>query len=205
MADCPIPLGGYVDAFDADSNIYPSIAALVGQEFWIDDTAAGTGGVPGTRRTGGKRRYRVVINDSTVALLPKLAVRYSTTAGEYGLRVDGYAYRTADKVAGFVDDRVPSAGVPAGNAFLICVEGFHMCKSSAAGSSIDTAGARLVATTTTASTDASNAGRLTLQALASLTEAALANQVQNCVGCAVTGLTSGQTDTDMLVDLNIVH
>lgn len=203
--DLIIRPGQTIDGKDADGNVYPQILELLGKKVEFEDFAAPTGQTPTLRRAGGKRRYLVLLNDTTISLLPKLAVRFSTSAGKYGKYVDGYGYVLAEQLAGIVDDRLPSTGVPAGHVFLACIEGFHLCKTAVAADATNliNVGNKLVAETSAASTSSTTAGRLGLQVLTALTGAFVANPAMNFAGYALTAKTTANTDNDILVKLNI--
>jgi len=186
--------GGTIDTADLPTH-------LEGREFVVNDIdpASSTNGTK-TARTGKKVRLRIVRNSSTIALLPKRLVKYDTSAGALGGRVDGYTTVTADDWAGVVDEFLPSAGVPANDYFYIAVAGPTNCLMPLSNLASDVArGDRLVAITG-ATSQCTTSGRITAQTMA-FTEAVLGNQVQNVIGRALTAKLTSNTGDDILVDL----
>lgn len=144
----------------------------------------------------------IVRNVSGITLAPKQMVTWKT--GYRGRRVDGYARLTAAEVAGVVDDKFSANGVPDGELFHLVVKGPCLVKTSLAGDATNVIadGGKLVAETAAASTG-TTAGRLAPQDLTGAT-ALLADQVQNCIGAAMSANTTAQTDRDLLVDLRLL-
>jgi len=91
---------------------------LLGKEWVFEDVNPTTG----VARTGREVRCKVVRNTSGAALLPKKMVVFSTTAGEYGKNVDGYATTTSQE-AFPVDEYLPTAGVADDDLFYIVMDG----------------------------------------------------------------------------------
>lgn len=179
--------GGTVDATSGDH--------LEGQEYVIkDDAATGRG-----NGTGMPVTLRVVRWTGTFGnCLPKRVVKYSTTAGEWGKKVTGYANASAEDYAGVADDQLPAAGVPLNDLFYIVVKGpTKVCRDFGTGTSF-TVGARVVAMTTAASSGGTTAGRIVNQVLTGATDV-LAGQVQNAVGVCLSAVTTSATTTDPLI------
>jgi hypothetical protein len=174
---------------------------LEGQEWVFEDIDLNAAGSTKKSRTGLQVTCRIVRNVSGIALLPKRAVRYQATAGNYGGRVDGYTTTTAAPFAGVVDEYLPSTGVPANDLFWIVVKGpTLMLPDLAAGANnVINIGDALVALTA-ATSQATTAGRVAPQDLTGAT-APLANQVQNKFGHALTARTTANTTLDVLVNL----
>lgn len=151
----------------------------------------------------------LVRNVSTVALLPGRLVTWK--AGYRGKRVDGFSRLEAQEVAGYVDDHLPSAGVPAGDLFWLIVDGEVLAKTPVAGGEfggIDIAeGAILYALTTTASTGTTG-GRVQAWAgtftATQTTDGTAAKIIANRVGRAMSAKTTANTDASILVDAKIL-
>lgn len=156
-------------------------------------------------RTGRAVTVMLVKNGSGFALLPKRLVTYSTSAGEVGI-VKGYIATTAGRCYP-VDEYLPAAGVPDGSYFYIVVKGPAIVLAPLAGSEFNgdvSIGTNLVGLTA-ATTGATTAGRAAVQNITGSTQAAdytfLVNQIMNVVGKALTARTTGNTNSDILVDV----
>lgn len=192
-----------------DSNNLLGVS-LEGQEKTFEDLDyATTGGsaVPAAR-SARKVVCRLVRNDSGITLYAKQLVNLNAA----GTKVTGLA--TLDSSDAFpVDEFVPSSGVRANDLFWIVVEGPAMCLTPYAGAGfngVDIAvGAKLHSVTSTAGTTAagttSAAGRVTNFVAVAATTAgqftSLINYTQNYLGQALTARTTGNTHTDILVDV----
>lgn len=168
---------------------------LEGMEFVVEDFSPSTGVV----RTGMYRRLRIVRNVSGVALLPKMLVRFDTTAGKVGTRVIGYARTTAAE--GYpVDEYLPTAGCPNNDLCYIVIEGpaTVITQKAAGAPGVIGVNSWVVASTAAASTHSTTAGRVEVQDLTGAT-ALLADQVQNRVGRALSAKTTANTDADLLI------
>jgi hypothetical protein len=179
--------GGTIDATD---NTTLGGVNLEGQEFVVADTIRGTG-LPIT--------LRVVRNSGTLALLPKQLVRFDPAAGKFGVRCDqntvldgGYGYP--------VDELLPAAGVPSNDLFYIVVKGPALCKSPFGAGVTVAIGDNLVALTAAASTS-NDAGKVTELAFALSANTTTETEIINKVGKAMSALTNGQTNTDLLVGI----
>ena len=169
---------------------------------FADHTVAATYG-PKELRSPGDVVCRLVRNASGITLSPKRLVNWK--AGYRLKRVDGYTRTTACEVAGVTDEHFPSSGIPDGEMFWLAVKGHTLVKTSRAASAAETAwsaGARLVALTA-ATSQAVTAGRISPINLTGATEN-LANQILNNIGKAVSAITSGQTDSDCLVEVDLL-
>jgi hypothetical protein len=130
----------------------------------------------------------------------------------YGSEVDGYT--TGDGVApaqdrGYpVDEFLPAAGVPNNDLFYIVVEGPAKCKTplNPFNANINI-GDKVVAASTAAATTGSTAGRVEAVSYINNTAPTATTQRQNVrqevnfIGYAMSAATTGQTDTDILVDV----
>jgi hypothetical protein len=179
----PIALG---DTSDNSNGAYDQ---LLGNEYVFDNP----NGV-------GVNTYKLVENSSLIALAPKRTVVYAS--GEIGKKVDGYVTTLAAVGAGGVDDQLPSTGVPAGYVFYILVKGQGLFSTTLAAD----AGALLPADTTlvaatAVTSQATTAGRVRA-ADHVLTEAALAAQINNSFGRAISAKTTANTGVDILCRVN---
>lgn len=167
---------------------------LEGKEWIFEDKNP----VTGVARTGNYVRCRVVRNTNAAALLPKRIVSFEADGAEYGCRVDGYATTTAAE--GYpLDEYLPTAGLPANDLGYIVVDGpaTVLTDIAAAAGNVVSAGGWVVALTA-ATSGATTAGRAAAQVLTGAT-AALAAQVQNRIGRALSAKTTANTNADMLI------
>jgi hypothetical protein len=152
---------------------------LEGKEFEFEDEFHGT---------GHKVRVRVVRNSGAFNLKPKRLVTFDAAA--YGRRCNGHT--AVDAAYAFpVDERLPAAGVVPNDLFYVVVSGPALCVTPNAGVAI-AAGARLVGLTA-ASTNDADSGKITDAATL------VADEAANKVGRAMSALTVGQTNADVLV------
>lgn len=168
---------------------------LEGKEYVVEDVNPATGVV----RTGRPVRIRLVRNKAPFALLPKRAVKFSLTAGQYGSQVIGYNTLLSEHVV-LVDEYLPAAGVAVDDLFYVVIEGPALGLTALEGdaTNVITVGLKLVALAG-ATSGATSAGRLGPQDLTGAT-AVLGNAVQNAVGRAQTARTTSNTSVDVLVD-----
>lgn len=157
----------------------------------------------GTIRSSNVVEGIVVKNSSGIALLPKYLVAWKTTA--IGQEVIGYAYTTAGKAAGFVDEHVPSTGVANGDIFLLVTKGPCLGYTSAAANAenVITAGDWLHALTAAASTHSTTAGRVyafgNTFTVTQTTDGTAADVCMNKVARALSAKTTAQTNGDVLL------
>lgn len=145
----------------------------------------------------------LVKNESTIELAAKKLCRFSTTAGEYGLEVDGYTTVSAEDHVGVVDDLLTET-VDVNGYFYVVVDGPALClmpETAASAGPVDTTiGARLVAATAAASTQTTDAGAIaTRNATLSATGVNLALWLENVVGRALSVKATTQTGESILV------
>lgn len=153
-----------------------------GREYIVEDTIHGS---------GCHIVLRVVRNMSATAVLAKQTLIPSTVA-EYGhRRVNGVQTVTA-ALSYIADEIMPPAGCPQYDLFYVVMEGPCLVTSPDGGSAI-TIDLPVVAV---------SSGRAQAQDLTGAT-APLGNQIQNRLGRALDGLTSGQTATDFLIYADI--
>lgn len=116
--------------------------------------------------TGMYIRLRVARNDSGIALLPGRAVTFKRVAGLGWYSVGGYCTAPGELTA-IVDERLPPAGVAAGDIFFIVIGGPVLATLPPGGATV-AVGDYLWAATGAASTAGTDSGRLA-DAQASLT------------------------------------
>jgi hypothetical protein len=145
---------------------------------------------------------RVVRNSASHNILPgQLCVFGATRYGDsaptlLGTNVGEISQATAD-YAFPADEFLPPGGVPPGDLFYIVVKGPCLVKTAASGTVALNVGQKVVASTSTATTDG-NAGAVVAQSVSGAT-GPLANQIQNAVGRAMSATTSGNTATPVLI------
>lgn len=174
-------------------------AHLLGNEYVFEDLDYSTS--PPTVRSAKKVRCRLVRNTAAAALLPKRIGRFSTTGGEYGQNVDGYTAVTAQQ--GFpIDEFLPAAGVAVNDIFYVVVEGPAKILTDIAAVDTISVGDPIVALTA-ATSGATTAGRADKADFASAnsTGTAIADQIRNQIGRALSAKTSANTNSDLLVEV----
>lgn len=175
------------------------LSHLEGREFTIPDLdySSSTGNWRSGYTGPDTRIVKIVRNSSGVALLPTLAVQYRS--GYNGRQVIGYSSVNAKKPAGFVDEWLPTAGVPAGDLFYIAVSGLVSYRVSAtAAEAVLVADEYLTTVTAAASTTSTTAGRLTA-AITTGATGPLAAQLLNVIGINVSAATTADTNTSRLM------
>jgi hypothetical protein len=180
-----------------------SIGQSVGLEGYIqefkDEVRTGNGVL--SQRSGQVTKAMLVRNVSGFALLPGRSVAWAT--GYRGRRVNGYTATTAQEVAGYVDDKLPSTGVADDDLFWLLRKGPALIKTPNAGGAgnVFAEGDVLVALTAV-TTGAVTSGRAAVLATAATTNTALA--IVNKIGRVMSAMTTAQTNADMLVDLELM-
>lgn len=150
--------------------------------------------------TGGVNLYRLVLNDSGIALLPKRIARYKS--GSQKKAVDGYVTTKGAKGAGVVDENLPSAGVPDDHYFWLLVKGVGLGTTSLAADATNVLSEDVSLVAATAATSqATTSGRIGAADYV-LTEAALAAQLKHSFGFAVSAKTTANTGVDILCDFD---
>ena len=145
----------------------------------------------------------LVRNNAGIALEPKRLVVWETRFKS----VDGYSSTTAVEVAGVVDPFLPSTGVPNGDIFHLLVDGPVLIKSQLSTLGANVSAGDLLYAITAATSQATTAGRFTAWggtfSLTQTTDGTEANVIRNAIGRAMSALTTGNTNTDTLVDLQL--
>lgn len=168
---------------------------------------------PDSQRRGNKKRLTgrtvkaiCLRNESGLTLLPKRLARLTRTAG-YSLleSVDGYCDALAEKLLVAVDPKLnASNGVADDDIFWGVISGPTLILSPQAGAAFNgdiAVGAALIGATAS-TTGTSVAGRVSNVSLANATDAQGAfDQAAYLLGYAMSALTTGQTDADLLVNM----
>lgn len=172
---------------------------LEGHPMRFMDDYPGSGGVR-VKRSDSQVYAVLVRNVSGITLTPGRTVSWK--AGFRGRRIDGFTTTTAQEVAGVVDDQLPAAGVANNDLFWLIVKGPVLIKTplAAGAGSVFAEGDVLVALTA-ATSQATTAGRPAVLASAATTNTAAA--IINRYARVMSAMTTAQTNTNMLVDLNI--
>lgn len=139
----------------------------------------------------------LVRNKSGISLLPKRLVTWKS--GKEGLQVDGYAATDFGKVAGVVDEWLPSTGVANNDLFWLVVKGPTKCLKSLDANTL-TQDDYVVAITAAASTS-TTAGRITSIVLAN-SATNNASMALNRIGLAMS--TSNTTGADILTYVDLL-
>jgi hypothetical protein len=160
------------------------------------------GAQPRQMRSGRFRTARLVRNVSGFALEPKRLASWK--AGFRGLRVDGYSRLTNQEVAGVIDPDLPAAGVANNDLFWLFRKGPNLVKTPVAGGAGNVFDEGDVLTALTAVTSgAATAGRFAKVDLTAATHPA--SVIVNRIGRALSAATTANTNSDLLVDLEILN
>ena len=158
-------------------------AHLEGRKYRCKDTASGR-----------EVLLQIVRNSAPYVLAAKRVVQYEVSA-DYGRQVDGYAFATAQDVAGVVDDAYGSNTIALLDLFYIVIEGAVdvLTALEANANNLLPAGTVVVALTAVTS-GSTTAGRMAPQDLTGAT-ALLGDQIQNAFGRVITARTTTNTNT----------
>jgi hypothetical protein len=190
-----------------DTSNYGTSVILEGLRASFPNTIPTLSGGVRVRRNNGRTEAILVRNVSGAALLPGRSVVWQ--AGFEGRRVDRYSRVTAERIAGIVDDHLPSAGVANGDLFWLLVKGQCLIKTQAVGGAGNFAvGDRLYAVTAvaTAATQGTTGGKPSpwtsfLFTAAQTTDGTAGSIISNNFAICLTAKTTNQTEQDMLVEL----
>lgn len=162
---------------------------------FIDDVVVAGG--PNSKRSGREVRCRLVRNSSGITLEPKRTVRWES--GYRGRRVDGYCVATAAECAGVVDDHLSAAGVADDDLFWVVRGGPCLIKTDiASGATNVIADTDIIVALTAVTSQATTAGRVAAGNAATL------SHVLNRIGHAMSAKTTANTNSDVLVDLELI-
>lgn len=159
---------------------------LLGEEFEFRDTTYGTGRM---------RRYRVVRNSAGIALDSKRLAKLNAA----GNAIVGYANAPSD--VGFpIDDALGTVTVATNDICYIGVSGPHACLTDLANYSADLAAGDYLTPQTAATSQATTAGRIVLQAITSSVTAAQTT-ARGVFARAISAAVTNATNTAVLVDV----
>ena len=167
---------------------------IVGKEWIFEDTNPNTKVV----RSSKSVKCRAVRNSSGIALLPRRIAQFSLTAGSFSHEVTGYTATVAAR-GYLVDEFLPATGAVNDDVFWIVIEGPAEGITDLATADTIAVGDKLVALTA-ATSQATTAGRVDLFDATGAT-LPLANQVMHYLGHAMSAMTSGNTNTAILIDV----
>lgn len=192
----PIPRGQtWYNGATIDTNDLGAVQ-VEGKEWLFEDINPFTG----ILRTNHFVRCRLMRNVAAAAIAAKTVVTGKSAAGLNMSRFDGACKATAEDVVGVVDEYLVTA-CPVNDVCWVVVDGPTACLVDLAGgaNNVLPIGTRVVALTA-ATSGATTAGRVAPQDLTGATSL-LANQIQNCIGRAMTARTTANTTLDVLIDV----
>lgn len=189
----------------AGATAVTDMVELEGYEKWFPDLDYSQRGVK-PRRTNRMVLCRIVRNNSGIALLPKRLGRIEATAGQGRCRVDGYATTTAAR--GYpIDEFLPATGVADKDLFWIVLKGPAIVKTGLTTLGATIAVGDMVVAQTAATSQATTAGRADARTFTSTaaTGVGLQAMLENAIGYCLSAVTSDNTDSNLLVDVNLLN
>ena len=198
----PFELGETLAGTDADGNLINADKLGLVYEFPASDLSGTT---PKKRRTGKPIKAIALRNLSGARLYGKRIARCNKTAG-YALvqSVDGYSTVLNDGPAVIIDEFIATVGVAANDIFWGIVSGPVTVLTPLAGATFNATGIAVgdnLVAATGSTTGATSSGRIAGHALANATDAAGAFAgAANRIGHALSARTSGETNSDLLID-----
>ena len=190
--------GGYT----ISSSDLPGLA-IEGKHWTFEDIDYNSTETVKPHRSSHYVRCVAVRNMASFALRPKSVVTFQATAGVNRARVDGMCDVTAEKCAGVVDEFLPSTGIVQYDIGWVVVDGPSLVTTPLEGdaNNLIPVGTILVALTAVTS-GATTSGRVRPQDLTGAT-AVLAGQALNRVGEAMSAVTTGNTNADLLAFIKV--
>lgn len=175
-------------AYEGDSTLITAAGLdhLKGVEWWFrDNDEDGTGVI--SQRSGRWRLFRVIKNDHSGAILPKLIVTLDTK----GTEANGLGAEAAmGKDCAAVDEHLPAAGCAVGDLCWGCIRGIATLVGL--GNSVNILDGDVVVM--------SSAGKVRKQDHAEL-DGDLYAEINSAVGRSIQGATVSTDDADILVNL----
>jgi len=170
---------------------------------WPDNITTSGVGADG-RRSGRTRRSLLVRNTAAFKLLPKRVVKWQS--GFRGRRVDGYCAVSDEACAGVVDDAIASTGVEIGDLFWLYRQGPTITRTALDTTNSPVAIDDMLVALTAITSGATTAGRVApwtglTVTVTQTTDGTLSRRLVNRLGRAMSATTSGNTNSDILVDL----
>lgn len=174
----------------------------------FDNTDSATGvNAAQSKHTGRQVVARFVRNVSGITLEAKRIVKYAT--GHIGKRIDGYGTVNDERCAGVVDDHY-ATGILNNDLGWIIVQGPCLVKTDlASGANNVISQGDVMLALTAATSQATTAGRMyawagTFNVTSDVTTGRIANVAMNRIGQALTARTTANTNTDTLIDLELL-
>lgn len=146
--------------------------------------------------TGRLRTWRIVRNSSGIALEPKRLVLLNAD----GTEIIGYANAPSDKAFPIDDQLSSSTTVATNDICLVGVKGPHVCLTDLANYAADVAAGDYLTPQTAATSQATTAGRVVLQAITS-NVTAMQTLARGVFGRAISTALTSDTNSDLLVDV----
>ena len=156
-------------------------------------------------RTRRNKLCMIVRNVGAAAILAKFACTPQKSGVNYLGRVDGLVRLDNDGPCFVADEYLPSAGCPVNDLMWVTVEGPTLAKTPMSGAAFNgdfAVGSRLVGVTavTSGSTTAGRVGVInTTGSTQTADYAFLADIAHNIIGRALSAITTGQTNADVLI------
>jgi hypothetical protein len=204
LVDPPFELGETLSGKDADGNLINR--EVLGKVFEFPANQLDVASIRGSkkRRTGRMVTAVALRNVAGFALLGKRVARLSRIAG-YDLveAADGYCDSLAEKQCVIVDEFLPSAGVADDDIFWGIIGGPVTVLSAFTGAAFNgdiAVGDQLVGATasTTGTSDAGRLSNVTMNATTGITDAF--SMAANLIGVALSARTTGETNSDLLIN-----
>ena len=183
------------------SSSYGQSVGLEGKISQFSDLDSSSSAGVQTKRSDRLQTCILVRNVSGITLSSKRIVTWA--AGYRGKRVDGYCKVADEEVAGVVDEYLPSGGARNYDLFWLQVKGPAFCLMSVTDVAAIAEGDRLVALTAANSTAHTASGRPRTYIATSSVTVSIA-QVWNTIGQAMSAKVSNTTNTNVLVDLQLL-
>lgn len=169
-----------------------------GKTWVFEDILVNAAGGAKPQRSNRPVKCMCVRNVGAAAILPGQLVNLQKSGVNYLGRVDGLSFVTGQR--GYpADEFLPAAGVPVNDLFWVVVEGPAICLTDLA-QVVNIAVGDLVTALTAVTSGATTAGRVVGQDLTGST-ALLGAQIQNRIGHAISAVTSGNTNSPLLVEV----
>lgn len=183
-----------------DANVGQSLK-LEGYQKTFNDTDPSVTAGPKQNRSNRKVECMLVRNVSGITLAAKRTVTWA--AGYRGRRVDGYGTLGTQEIAGVVDDLIGSAGVADNDLFWLVRKGPCLCRTDVAALVSFLEGEVLVGLTAVTS-QSMTAGRVSALVAGTTNVTYMVSSSLNRIGRAISAKTTANTNSDVLVDLEIL-
>ena len=177
-------------------------ADILGIEKWMDDITPNQYGNVETYRTYRRKRCRLVRNVSGVSLPGKCLVRFKDAT--MGTQIDGLTHTKGQGYYAVLDEHLTTLRDK--DIGWVTLEGPTLVLTHTAGnaSNVIAVGDKVIAATAATSQNTSTGGRVevfSIDASTQVNQTANLNGLANAVGIAMTAMTTGQTNSNLLVDV----